>query len=65
MNILRSLLAILNGSGQTATATGRLTVVDTGEGPSRFDGMWDEALINSMHCENARMFLDCMGPRWK
>ena len=65
MNILRSLLTKLSRSGQPATGTGRLTVVDAGEGPSRFDAMWDEALMNSMHCENASMFLDHMGPRWK
>lgn len=65
MNILRSLLTRLSGSGRYATGKWSSTLVDAAEGPARFDAMWDEVLINSMHCENARMFLDRMGSRWK
>lgn len=65
MNILRKLVTRLSGFGQSATGTGSLPDAQTGEGPSRFDTMWDEALMSSMHCEMASMFLDHMGPRWK
>ena len=65
MNILRRLVTRFSGFGQSATGTGSMPCAQTSEGPSRFDAMWDEALMNSIHCETARMFLDRMGPRWK
>lgn len=65
MNILRRLITRFSGFGKSAKETGSFPSAQTGEGPSRFDAMWDEALMSSMHCEAARMLLDRMGPRWK
>lgn len=69
MNILRRLITRWPGFGQVEGAAeagaGTLSPVEAGQGPARFNAMWDEALMNSMHCETARMFLDRMGPRWK
>jgi hypothetical protein len=65
MNVLRTLITMFRGSRQAEAGAGDLSSVETGHGPARFDAMWDEALMNSMHCETARMFFDGMGPRWK
>lgn len=65
MNILRRLITILSGSGQPKSGAGDRSPVETGRGTSRYDAMWDEALMSSLHCETARSFLDHMGPRWK
>jgi hypothetical protein len=65
MTFLRSLITRFRGSDQSATETeSQFTSVSEG-GHSRFDAMWDEALLASVHCEMARSFLDLMGPRWK
>ena len=32
---------------------------------SRSDACWDEVLMAAMYDENARTFLDHMGPRWR
>jgi hypothetical protein len=32
---------------------------------SRFDAVWDEAVMAAMYDETARSFLDLMGPRGK
>lgn len=63
MNILLKLITKCVCFGKAKA--GNLSLVETGHEPSRFDAMWDEALISSMHCETARMFLDHMGPRGK
>lgn len=65
MNILRRLITIPGGSGLAETATGDRSPVEMGRGTSRFDAMWDEVLMSSLHCETARSFLDHMGPRGK
>jgi hypothetical protein len=65
MTFLRSLITRSSGFEQPATGTQSQLTSDAGGGHSRFDEMWDEALIASIHCETARTFLDRMGPRWK
>jgi hypothetical protein len=65
MTFLRSLITRFRGSDQSATGTeSQFNSVFEG-GRSRLDAVWDEALLASVHCETARTFLDCMGPRWK
>jgi hypothetical protein len=65
MTFLRSLITRFGGFEQLATRTETLLTSGSGGGQSRFDAMWDEALLSSIHCETARTFLDLMGPRWK
>lgn len=65
MTLLRKLIARFGGFEPLATGTeNQLTSVSEG-GHSRFDAMWDEALLASVHCETARTYLDRMGPRLK
>lgn len=65
MTLLRKLIARFGGFEQLTTgAVNQFTTVSEG-GHSRFDSMWDEALLASVHCETARTYLDRMGPRWK
>jgi hypothetical protein len=65
MTFPRNLITRFSGCDKPATGTESQTMSDSGGEHSRFDAMWDEALMASMHCETARMFLDRMGPRWK
>jgi len=65
MTFLRKLTTRFGGFDQPATGTESQLASDSGGGHSRFDAMWDEALLASVHCETARSFLDRMGPRWK
>lgn len=65
MTFLHKLITRLSGFGRSKTGTGCQQAADAGGERTRFDAMWDEALVASLHCEAARMFLDLMGPRWK
>ena len=67
MTFLPKLIARFNRSRHSAAGTKNLSIHDleTEERSSRFDRMWDEALMASMHCEAARTLLDYMGPRLK
>lgn len=65
MTLLRKLIARFGGFEQLATVTENQFTSVTEGGHSRVDSMWDEALMASVHCETARTYLDCMGPRWK
>lgn len=52
-------------SGHSAPMAGRLSAPNVRERQSLSLSMWDEAFSASMCDENARMFLDHWGPRWK
>lgn len=65
MTFLRNLITWFSGFEQPATGIESQLTSGSGGGHTRFDAMWDEALMASIHCETARTFLDCMGPRWK
>lgn len=65
MSFLRRLITKSSGFEKPATRAESQPTSDPGGEHLRFDAMWDEALMASMHCETARSFLDRMGPRWK
>ena len=67
MTLLPKLIARFSRSRQSATGTKSRSIlqVETEERPTRFDQLWDETLMASMHCEAARTLLDYMGPRLK
>jgi hypothetical protein len=65
MTFLRSLITRFSCFERPAKATQSQLTSDAGGGHSRFDSMWDEALLASIHCETAHTFLAHMGPRWK
>jgi hypothetical protein len=51
--------------GLSETAAGDASLMDGTGVRSRFDAMWDEALMASMSDENARWLVDHWGPRWR
>lgn len=65
MKYLLLLFARLFSSELSTTAAGTTAAIDSTGGPSRCDARWDEALTASMFDENARMYLEHWGPRWK
>lgn len=65
MTILRTLIAMFPLAEQPTTGNGLQLPSQSEDEHSRFDAIWDDALIASIHCETARAFLDRMGPRWK
>ncbi len=65
MTFLRSLITRFGGFDQLAGGTeSQFSSGSEGE-RSRFNAKWDEAFLASAHCETARTYLHCMGPRWK
>ena len=49
MTFLRNLITRFSGCDNPAKGTERQTTSDSGGEHSRFDAMWDEALMASMH----------------
>lgn len=65
MKYLPKRIARFLSSGRSETAAGAASWMDGTGSRSRFDAMWDDALMASMHDENACRILDYWGPRWR
>ena len=65
MQHFAKLTAALFSPGHPAQVAGRLPDPDVQERQSGSVSMWDEALATSISDENARIFLDHRGSRWK
>lgn len=65
MKYLPKLFARFFSSGLYATVASTTPSIDSTGGQSRWDARWDEALTASMFDENARMFLEYWGSRWR